>query len=109
MKKTERSYSEGYQQGYAAGYQAGVEAARNGRIPQEYKSNITELPVDAMDVSTRAKNCLRNIGCRTIADVLALDSLVLARARNLGCKTAKEIAHWLTAQDLPYSAWNQYL
>ena len=109
MKESDVFYGKGYQQGYADGYRAGMEDLRKGRCAEDFENEVTGLPIDAMGISNRAKNCLRNAGCRYISDVLALDGTKIARLRNLGSKSAQEIAQWLKSQKLPYSAWDLYL
>lgn len=44
-----------------------------------------------------------------IADVVALSEHSIATMRNLGVKTASEIAHWLQDHEICYSAWRKYL
>ena len=98
-----------YYKGYVAGYRDGIEDALNGRNTAADEKDILNLPIQAMPLSKRANNCLHLAGCTYIADVTALSEHTIATMRNLGTKTASEIAHWLDAQGICYSAWNKYL
>ena len=109
MRDSEVFYSKGYKQGYADGYQAGIEDMRKGRCVETFENEVTSLPVDAMGISARARNCLRKAGCIYISDVLALDRARIARLRNMGSKSAQEIAQWLKSQDMPYNSLDVYL
>ena len=46
---------------------------------------------------------------RYISDVAKLSEQKIATMRNLGTKTASEIARWLDEQGISYSAWCRYL
>lgn len=55
---------------------------------------LSDIPIDELELSVRAYNCLRRAGCCTVGDVLrfAEDSEKgLMRIRNLGTKSAREI------------------
>ena len=69
----------------------------------------SNIPVAVMGLSVRARNCLVRAGCQTLADVLALEEEAVGRMRNLGPKTASEIAHWLADHYYFSSVWVQYL
>ena len=98
-----------YYKGYVVGYRDGLKAARNGTITELCDESVTGLPVLAMELSTRANNCLTQAGCEYVLDVAMLSERQIATMRNLGAITAAEIANWLDAHGICYSAWNQYL
>lgn len=98
-----------YYKGYLKGYQDGVRDALQGKTSQITKHDISQLPVKAISLSTRAQNCLTRAGCNCVADVAALSDQKIAAMRNLGTKTASEVARWLDANGIRYSAWNKYL
>ena len=55
---------------------------------------LSDLPIDELELSVRAYNCLRRAGCSTVGDVLQYaenSDKGLMRIRNLGAKSAKEI------------------
>lgn len=98
-----------YYKGYMAGYQAGVKDTVSGKIADWQSSDIVKLPIRAMGLSTCACNCLNNHGCTYVEDVIGLDSDSIMTMRNLGAKTASEIAGWLTEHGIYFSSWNEYL
>lgn len=105
----ERNRGDRYCEGYIAGYLDGVRDGRNGKEADFAEGDMAALPVRAMDVSARARNCLSAAGCGQVADILALDARTVATMRNLGVKTAAEIAHWLDGHGIRSSVWARYL
>ena len=98
-----------YSKGYVAGYRAGMEDASRGKTIEMIHQDWVNLPIEALELSTRAYNCLVGAGCVYIADVLALSDQTISTMRNLGKVTASEIAHSLDAIGLRYSRWCNYL
>ena len=97
-----------YYKGYIAGYYDGIAAAKQGIITENTK-DVSYLPIQAMAISSRAKNCLMHSGCIYIKDVSSLSEHAIASMRGLGTKTASEIACWLDDHGIRYSAWHKYL
>ena len=105
----EESKESQYYKAYIAGYRDGVADAFSGKA-QPLKTNVPErIPIEVMGLSTRARNCLLRVGCKTVADVLALDEHAVMTMRNLGSKTAAEIAQWLVDHHYLSSVWIPYL
>ena len=102
-------YCRGYKQGYTAGYQAGIEAVMQGCQTANIGNDISLLPIEAMELSSRAKNCLRKADCKTVGDVSELGAQDVNTMRNLGKVTGKEIATWLDTHGMPYTVWNQFI
>ena len=98
-----------YIKAYIAGYRDGVADAYSGKVKTPNSNDPHAIPVPVMGLSTRACNCLLYSGCKTVADVLALEDDAIRRMRNLGPKTAAEIAQWLVDHYYFSSAWVQYL
>ncbi len=98
---------ESYQKGYARGYRAGATDALSGKIAGAQET--LALPLEALGLSTRARNCLTFQGCETVGDVAALPEQTILRMRNLGRKTAGEIALALRALCLPLTDWDPFL
>ena len=98
-----------YRKGYLAGYRDGVASAIRNQSATMVDSDFTSFPISTMALSTRACNCLTRAGCTHIADVVALSEDTISRMRNLGTKTAAEIALWMEANGICYSAWSKYL
>ena len=103
------NYSKGYRNGYLDGYRDGVLAAKEGEYKQHINSGVLNLPIEVMEITTRAHNCLVRLGCRYISDLLEITEENLQRARNLGSKTAAEIAGWLESNGLTHTVWSRYL
>lgn len=106
MEKTKENL---YYKGYIAGYRDGICDAACGKNRVNIENDITRLPIIAMALSSRAQNCLHRAGCTYIADVAALSDYTIATMRNLGAKSASEIACWLDAHGICYTAWSKYL
>lgn len=98
-----------YQKGYIKGYWDGVKDTATGKVADWEKSDIAKLPIKAMLLSPRACNCLMHCGCTNVGDVIALSSDRILRMRNLGPKTAAEIASWVIEHGILCSAWSEYI
>ena len=98
-----------YRNGYVAGYWDGVKDACCGKTTQWKSGDMMNLPVKAMGLSSRALNCLICNGCTNVGDVLQLSSCQIMRMRNLGPKTASEIAQWIIEKGILSTAWSEYI
>lgn len=98
-----------FYKGYVAGYHDGLTAARNGTLTEFGCPEWINHPITRSDLSTRAINCLLRVGCACTADIVELSEHSIETMRNLGTKTAAEIAHWLDDHGIHYSAWCKYL
>ena len=94
-----------YREGYLAGYLDGLQV---GNVVEQRNDDCLYQPIVATNLSMRAKNCLIRSGCITIADVIALSPCNIETMRNLGSKTAAEIARWLDACGIQHSPWSRY-
>ena len=97
-----------YRKGYVAGFRDGLIAAQR-KTEYALAENMQDLPIDTMQISARAKNCLIRIGCRYISEVAKLSDQSIATMRGLGLKSATEIAQCLDEMGIHYSAWCRYL
>lgn len=70
-------------------------------IPEIYTNNGTksneELPLDILELSVRADNCLRRANIGTISELCAMSESELTRIRNMGVKTVREVKSKLSA------------
>ena len=98
-----------YCKAYIMGYRDGVRDAQSGKDLANIDSDLLKLPVEAMEITSRACNCLLWANCYTIGEVLRLDTDDIRRIRNMGPTTAKQIALWLTSHGFYCSAWSEYL
>ena len=98
-----------YKKGYIQGYWDGIKDATSGKTTDWQRLDIVELTIQAMGISTRACNCLKNAGYTHVKDLLTLNSYDIGRMRNIGRVTASEIARWLTEQGILCTAWSEYV
>ena len=98
-----------YFEGYIAGYRDGLQAAASGKELWQMQEDIRSLPIKSMDISTRAVNCLSRYGCSSIGDAANLSAHSILTMRNMGAKTASEIARWLNEHGICGTAWQSYL
>ena len=98
-----------YYKGYLAGYKDGVRDGANGKTINMIEKDISQLPVEAMALSSRVHNCLKLAGCVYVKDVAKLDEFQISTMRGVGTKTASEIAKWLDRNGICYTAWSSYL
>lgn len=103
------AYYKGYKQGYQDGYQDGLKDSKTGKHIESQENGIAQIPIEAMEITTRAYNCLTRMGCRSVSDLLSLNNKDLQTARRLGIKTAMEIAHWLDSNGFHHTAWSRYM
>ena len=75
---------------------ARLEAAR--RAEPQSKPIVLESPIDDLPLSSRARNAIHRLGCRTVKDVLELD---LSAVRGIGRKTRGEVCAALRSSGLP--------
>ncbi len=94
---------------YLRGYRDGVRDTLNGKITSIPNDDLAALPLQARGLSTRATNCLHWAGCSCVADVAAPSGQTIARMRNMGMKTAAEIARWLHNHHIHCTEWEKYL
>lgn len=98
-----------YQKGYAAGYWDGVKDHASGKVADGQSGDIGKIPIQAMGLSTRVSNCLLYRGYSHVEDLLELSSDEIMRMRNVGRKTASEIAQWLIEHEIYGSSWSVYV
>ena len=64
----------------------------NIKVSIPFSKISTDTPIDELDFSVRASNCLHRAGRVTIGDVIdVINNEELARYRNIGKKTVSEI------------------
>lgn len=102
-------YEQGYTHGYKAGYEMGRTDERIGR-EQSYADNPDmDLTIENLNLSTRAYQCLRKLGCHRIGDVAQKEADDIWRTRNMGKKTADEIARSLRDHGIHNTDWDQFI
>ena len=58
------------------------------------------MPIEDLDLSVRAYNCLKRAGIHTVQDIQKLDPEEMAQIRNLGARSRAEIAAKLQARGI---------
>ena len=108
-KKGTDQYYKGYAVGYKAGYENGVEDAKKALVKDFAPEVLIEQPIEVLNLSVRPYNCLRYNGCVRIKDVLKFNEGEILRIRNLGPKSADEIARALRACGIKFTQWDKFL
>lgn len=102
-----KEQQEAYQKGFLLGYQAGY---RDCLRKQDQTLNFeNDIPLEALGLSTRAYHCLYHFGCRTRKDVVSLKESEIQKMRNLGKKSAAEIAATLESCGISGTPWELFL
>lgn len=108
-KVTASEHSKGFTAGYRAGYQDGQKDAALG-VQREYGSDeVMNQPVESLNLSVRAHNCLVAAHCKRVGDVVRLTAEEIATMRQLGKVSANEIAMAIKRHGIEHSAWEKYL
>jgi DNA-directed RNA polymerase subunit alpha len=66
------------------------EEEKQVRYLEELDSKLSK-PIEELDLSVRASNCLQNQGVKTLADLVKLTERDMLQIRNLGKTSLKEI------------------
>ena len=106
-----RAYNRGYRKGYWFGYQNGVQDARDNAVKpvsEEDQEGVLLLPVEYLDLTTRAMNVLRYAKKKTIGDVVRCSEEEIRRMRNMGVRTAVQVMRALEKYGIVKTAWNLF-
>lgn len=57
----------------------------------EEKPGYEEESIDVLELSVRAEHCLQRVGIKTIGQLCAMTELDLAKLRNMGVKSVKDV------------------
>ncbi len=86
-----------------------VDYSRVSKIDEEKEAlratipdDIYNMPVEQMDLSVRALNCLRRSGINTVGELISRDEKELLALRNFGQKSRLEVAERLTSLGLSF-------
>lgn len=102
-------YNKGYSKGYADGYRHGKTDGENNITYSYGPEDLLAQPIQYLNLSTRSQQCMFSLRCETVGDVVRLTEEQIMRTRNLGKKSADEIARKLQAVGVVGSAWDQFL
>ena len=84
-------------------------AVKKAEKEKEYKERGFNIPLEELDLSVRAFNNLKKIGCDTVADIVELTEDKILSVSSLGKKTRIEIATKLDVLGAYNTAWSYYL
>ena len=107
--RAKSEYSRGYTEGHRAGYADGVVDGRRGVTRELGPEHILNKPLEHLNLSMRAYNCLIVKNCKTIGDVARLTEDQIRVMRNFGKKSAAEVAQKLKANGINNSDWDLFL
>ncbi len=87
----------------------GYEEIRRKSIEEKRKNipTVMEMPLRDLDLSIRPENRLIAIGCKTVADVVALSKVEILNIKRLGDKSIHEVAAKLESLGITDSAWSR--
>lgn len=105
----ERARGEGYKVGYKQGYKDGNADGRNGVEQPAISDKLLNHPINSMGLSVRAFNCLHRASCERVGDVVRMTEYQIQTLRNLGPKSANEIACALRDMGIPNTNWETYI
>lgn len=100
-EKDTGSYTKGYRVGYLDGYRDG-----SGK---ECPCDIPDLPLEYLGLSARARNSLTRAGLERIRDVAAVKHTKIRYMRQLGVKSADEVARSLQSMGIRGTDWDLFL
>ena len=107
--RVQEAHTKGYHEGYNVGYQNGVYDTQHGVILTSQDAEHFHLPIECMELSTRARSCLMMANLKTIGDVARVSRERIPTMRNLGKVTADEIARALKAIGIHNTEWEPYI
>ena len=84
-------------------------AEKKAEKEKEYTERGFNIPIEELDLSVRAFNNLKKIGCNTVADVVDLTDERILSVNSLGKKTRTEIALKIASLGAFNTAWSYYL
>lgn len=102
-------YDKGHQIGYNSGYKQGLKDAPKGITKAGLSINITSLPVESLNLSTRSLNCLKSTGLSTVGDLINLSCDAIIHIKNLGTKQRQEVAVGLSTLGIVHTEWDLWL
>lgn len=102
-------YNRGYSVGYGEGYKDGKTDEAAGVTKAYAADEVMNQPIESLNLSTRAHNCLRRINCKRVGDVVRLTDERISTMCQLGKMSANEIAQAIKALNIQQSAWDRYL
>ena len=98
-----------YNCGFMEGYRKGILDCMEGRALPGVLPDAVDEPLQSLNLSNRSFHCLERQGFQYIRDIIRLSKEDIWNIRNMGKKSACEIAQALVARGILDSDWNHYL
>ncbi len=83
-------------------YASGIEPA--GTRGEDARNRTADRPIEELELSVRAYNCLKRAGINTIDELVHRTEMEMMKVRNLGKKSLDEVKQKLSAVDLTLRA-----
>lgn len=99
-------YERGYQIGFNDGYEQGLLDAPKGVAKEGKSVSLSSLPIEALNISLRARNALAHAGFKQIGDILNLHRCEIIHIKNLGPKQREEVAEGLHYYGITETGWD---
>ena len=78
------------------------------KLQQKYKNDKLQLPIEDIGLTVRSFNCLIKRGCRIVGDVVKLTEDEIVKTKNLGMRSAIEIADKLQEMGITGTEWDGF-
>lgn len=105
----DNAYEQGHQVGYTEGYKQGLEDGPKGITKTGFSINVLALPIECLNLSTRAYNALMRAEYRVLGDITELDYYAIYHIKNLGVAQRHEVAVGLNKYGLSPTEWDNWL
>lgn len=102
-------YNKGYSSGYQKGYEDGAADTAKGMSKIFDSYPVMRRPIESLNLSIWAHNCLIAAQCTTVGDVARLSEEKISTMRNFGKISADEVARAITGLGIQYTAWDRHL
>lgn len=96
----------GFEEGFEEGFQYGLSEATQSMSKNGLTASISCMPIEVLELSSRAFHGLQHAGYHTIGAVCLLLKEEIVRIPGLGPKSFAEIAHALQKRGIQYTAWD---
>lgn len=103
------AYEQGHQVGYTEGYKQGLEDGPKGITKTGFSVNVLALPIECLNLSTRAYNALMRAEYHVLGDITELDFYSIYHIKNLGVAQRHEVAVGLNKYGLSPTEWDNWL
>lgn len=108
-KRIAQEHRLAYRNGYCDGYRTGAADVQSGIALPDSPDAVPDLPIETLDLSPRAVNCLKCAQISRIHQLISLSERQILCIRHMGTILANEIATALQAQGILHTAWDKFV